>query len=370
MTLRVGVSAALIEADARSGHGRVWSSTLAALRARVRVRAVHVDRPAATDYSVPGDGFDVWLADGHGGRPITDAPVVAVVHEMAWTPAQLRGLDESGGSQPLATRTAAGVGSASHVIVPSESSRRQVLDRSTTAPDRVHTVPYGVDSAVFRPDARGGRALVARHAATPERPYVLFVGSLHPRKNLAVLRDAMGALAAAGRPHVLAVVVAELTVAAVAPGGGLPSIGREAAAADLPGAPGRVVVVPSPADADLAALMAGADAFCLPSLGEGFGLPALEAMACGTVVVVSDRDSLPEVVGDAGLVVAPEADALGASLDAVLARPAEFARLRGRAVARARRFGWDCTAQGWAGVLERAAGRPRETNRAPATSED
>jgi len=218
VTLRVGVSAALIEADARSGHGRVWSSTLAALRARVRVRAVHVDRPATTDYSVPGDGFDVWLADGHGGRPITDAPVVAVVHEMAWTPAQLRGLEESSG-QPLATRTAAGVGSASHVIVPSESSRRQVLDRSTMAPDRVHAVPYGVNSAVFRPDARGGHALVARQAATPERPYVLFVGSLHPRKNLAVLRDAMGALAAAGRSHVLAVVVAD-------PGGCLPSIGR------------------------------------------------------------------------------------------------------------------------------------------------
>jgi glycosyltransferase involved in cell wall biosynthesis len=247
------------------------------------------------------------------------------------------------------------------VIVPSESSRRKVLDRSTTAPDRVHTVPYGVDSAVFRPDARGGRALVARHAATKERPYVLFVGSLHPRKNLAALRDAMGAVAASGRPHVLAVVVAETD-------GPLPSIGREAAAADLPGAPGRVVVVPSPADADLAALMAGADAFCLPSLGEGFGLPALEAMACGTVVVVSDRGSLPEVVGDAGLVVVPEADALAASLDAVLARPAEFERLRERAVARARRFGWDRTAHGWADVLERAAGRPRETDRAPATS--
>ena len=351
-TLRVGVSAALVEGDARSGHGRVWSSTLAALRERVRIRAVHVDRPAETDYSVPGDGFDVWLADGHGGRPLTDAPVVAVAHEMAWTPAQLRGLDESSG-HPLATRTAAGVWSASHVIVPSESSRRQVLDRSTMAPDRVHTVPYGVDSAVFRPDARGGRALVARHAAASERPYVLFVGSLHPRKNLAVLRDAMGALAAAGRPHVLAVVVAE-------PGGSLPSIGREAAAADLPGAPGRVVVVPSLADAELAALMAGADAFCMPSLGEGFGLPALEAMACGTVVVVSDRDSLPEVVGDAGLVVAPEADALEASLDAVLARPAEFTRLRELAVARARGFNWDRTAHGWADVLERAAGHRTE----------
>jgi glycosyltransferase involved in cell wall biosynthesis len=349
VTLRVGVSAARIEADARSGHGRVWLSTLAALGARVRVMAVHVDRLTAIDYSVPVHGFDVWLADGHGGKPITDVPVVAVVHEMAWTPAQLRGLDESSG-YPLAIRTAAGVGSASHVIVPSESSRRQVLDRSTTAPDRVHTVPYGVDSAVFRPDARGGRALVARHAETPERPYVLFVGSLHPRKNLAVLRDAMGALAAAGRPHVLAVVVAE-------PRGSLPSIGREAAAAALPGAPGRVVVVPSPADADLAALMAGADAFCMPSLGEGFGLPALEAMACGTVVVVSDRDSLPEVVGDGGLVVAPTADALEASLDAVLARPAEFARLRERAVARAQRFRWDRTAHGWADVLERAAGR-------------
>ena len=103
--------------------------------------------------------------------------------------------------------------------------------------------------------------------------------------------------------------------------------------------------------------MAGADAFCLPSLGEGFGLPALEAMACGTVVVVSDRGALPEVVGDAGLVVAPTADALEASLDVVLARPAKFAGLRGRAAARARQFPWGRTAQGWADVLERAVRR-------------
>ena len=101
--------------------------------------------------------------------------------------------------------------------------------------------------------------------------------------------------------------------------------------------------------------MAGADAFCLPSLGEGFGLPALEAMACGTVVVVSDRGALPEVVGDAGLIVRPTARALERTLRRVLDRSEEAAALRARAVARAQAFDWARTARGWARVLALAA---------------
>ena len=74
-------------------------------------------------------------------------------------------------------------------------------------------------------------------------------------------------------------------------------------------------------DAELAALMAGAAAFCLPSLYEGFGLTALEAMACGAPVVVSDRGALPEVVGDAGVIVAPSADGVRSALARILRDP-------------------------------------------------
>jgi glycosyltransferase involved in cell wall biosynthesis len=189
---------------------------------------------------------------------------------------------------------------------------------------------------------------VARHAGTGERPYVLFVGSLQLRKNLSSLREAVGALATAGYPHVLAIVAND-------PGPQFPSLSADAAAAELPGAPGRVVMIPRPGDVQLAALMAGTDAFCLPSLAEGFGLPALEAMACGAIVVVSDRGALPEVVGDAGIVVPPTPAAIEEALRRVLDGPDDLRPLRERAIARGGRRDWGDTARGWAEVLHLAA---------------
>jgi glycosyltransferase involved in cell wall biosynthesis len=101
--------------------------------------------------------------------------------------------------------------------------------------------------------------------------------------------------------------------------------------------------------------MAGADAFCLPSLYEGFGLTALEAMACGAPVVVSDRGALPELVGDAGVVVQPTADAVADGLRRVLSDRDAAAALGVQAAARARGFSWEQTARGWLEVLIAAA---------------
>jgi glycosyltransferase involved in cell wall biosynthesis len=348
---RVGVSAALERANPTTGHGRLWSSTLAELRKLVELVPVPPEPAPGRDSQAGGANVDVWLVNGHGGEARVDAPAVAMVHEVGWTRDQLSGREDSGPTQPLASLTAAGVASAARVIVPSEASRRQVVERCGVPPERVHTVPEGVDPAVFHPGAAGGRSLVARHAGEHERPYVLFVGTLHPRKNFFALREAVAALARRGYPHVLAIVAGEVDER-------FPSAPRDAAGAELPNAPGRVVMIPDPDDQQLAALMAGADAFCLPSLAEGFGLPALEAMACGTVVVVSDRGALPEVVGDAGLVIQPTAVAIEEALRGVFDQPGPSAALRKRAVSRARQFGWNRTARGWAQVLERAAGEP------------
>jgi glycosyltransferase involved in cell wall biosynthesis len=101
--------------------------------------------------------------------------------------------------------------------------------------------------------------------------------------------------------------------------------------------------------------MAEADAFCLPSLYEGFGLTVLEAMACGTPVVVSDRGALPEVVGDAGLVVPPTAGAVADALIRVLEDRSLADRLEADGVSRARQFTWSRTAAGWLNVLQQAA---------------
>ncbi len=177
---------------------------------------------------------------------------------------------------------------------------------------------------------------------------MLYAASLHPRKNLAALREAMAAVAARGLPHVLAV------AGHPAPDGSDVTALERAARAALPGAPGRLAFMGQPSDRDLAALMAGADVYCLPSLYEGFGITVLEAMACGVPVVVSDRGSLPEVVGDAGVIVEPAPGPLAAALEALLRDPERRSRLGAAAARRAAGFSWARCAEGWLEVLLQA----------------
>jgi glycosyltransferase involved in cell wall biosynthesis len=113
--------------------------------------------------------------------------------------------------------------------------------------------------------------------------------------------------------------------------------------------------LPDVSDADLPVLLGGAECFVFPSRYEGFGLPPLEAMACGTAVVVSNRSSLPEVVDDAGLLVDPEPQPLADGIQRLLADPALRQELRGRGLERAARFSWATTATATLGVYQQAA---------------
>jgi glycosyltransferase involved in cell wall biosynthesis len=345
--LRIGVPAALLAMEPAGGHGKVWHRVLAELDRRARI----VSLEATGARRLLPRRVDVVLADGHGELPDIGAPVVAAIHEVGWRTPELRALLNPEFLMALERRTQRAVGGAAHVLTPSTSSRRDVQELYGITSGRVHVVPYGVDAG-FRPDAGGGADLVARAAApnaTAPRPYVLYAAILHPRKNLAAVRGAMAQLAAEGFPHLLAV------AGRPAPDGSDVVALEAAAAAELPGAPGRNVFLGQPSDAELAALMAGADAYCLPSLYEGFGLTALEAMACGTPVIVSDRGALPEVVGDAGLVVAPEPEAVADGLRSVLSDRRLAADMGRAGERRAARFGWDRTADGWLGVLAAAA---------------
>jgi glycosyltransferase involved in cell wall biosynthesis len=107
----------------------------------------------------------------------------------------------------------------------------------------------------------------------------------------------------------------------------------------------QVILTRDVTDAELAALYSGARAFVFPSLLEGFGLPALEAMQCGTPVIASSTSSLPEVVGDAAVLVDPtDRDALSGAMLALLQDDARCTELGTRAIARASLFSWDETA--------------------------
>lgn len=338
--LRVGVPADLLTLAPSGGHGKVWHRVLGELGRCAEI----VDLGGRRRWSSsPRRRVDVVLASGHDDLPTTTAPLVVQVHEAGWFTPELRDLLDAEFLAHIAPRTERAVLAADRVIVPSDRARIDLTAQFGLDPVKVTAVPHGVD-ATFQPAARAGVELAPG-------PYILYAASLHPRKNLAGLRDAVAMLAAEGFPHRLVI------AGGPAPDRGDSSDLERAARAELPGAPGRVIRITQPSDAELAGLMAGASAFCLPSLYEGFGLTALEAMACGTPVVVSDRGALPEVVGEAGVVAAPTSTAIADALRRVLSDPELAARLSETGQARAAQFTWARTAAGWLAVLRHAARR-------------
>jgi glycosyltransferase involved in cell wall biosynthesis len=310
----------------------MWREILTGLAEQVRLDPVAPGQRAARS--------DVWLSDGHQGPLGVDGPRVVHVHEAGWTTPELRALLDRDFLEIIETRTGAAGHDATLVVTPSAAARAQLEVSYGIDRQRVRVVPHGVDHDTFRPEAKS--------ATRPAPPYVLFVSQLHPRKNLQALRDAMVAIGERGLPHALMIV-------------GRPALDRRDGAdleasltAPLPGRTNGVVRVLDPDDRALATLMADADVFCLPSLMEGFGLTALEAMACGTAVVVTDRGSLPELVADAGIIVEPTAASIEAALSNLLAHDAERRALAKAGLERAQSFTWRRAVDGWVDVLHEA----------------
>lgn len=223
---------------------------------------------------------------------------------------------------------------ADRIIAVSHTTRAELTEYTGVPPDRIHVIPEAADPA-FRPlPPDQVTAALARLGLTPG--YVLFVGTLEPRKNIPGLLHAYRRLLDEYRldpPLVLA--------------------GRRGWLYDeitqveqALGLSGRVCHLDAVADGDLPVLYNGAALHVLPSFYEGFGLPALEAMACGTPTVVSNRGALPEVVGDAGLQTNPEdPDELAAALARGLSDAQLRAELRARGLERAATFSWESTAR-------------------------
>jgi glycosyltransferase involved in cell wall biosynthesis len=181
---------------------------------------------------------------------------------------------------------------AAAIITPSRAVADDVAARLGVEPDRLTVVPEGVDPAFAVSDPATVTAVCARHGLTPGR-FILAVGEIGPRKNLAVLVQAVARLAPDQRPTLVLVGGDGQDAAAVH------ALPAQLGVAECVRATGRVD------DETLVALLHGARALVHPALYEGFGLTPLEAMSAGTAVIASDAGSLPEVVGDAGLLVGP-----------------------------------------------------------------
>jgi glycosyltransferase involved in cell wall biosynthesis len=208
---------------------------------------------------------------------------------------------------------------AERVITSSEFSRGELVRHRVAPAERIEVIPCGVGAA-FRQGAPAGRWAASR-------PFVLALGLGNPRKNVARVVRAWGLVPARVRSGVRLLVAGS--------GGPFPR------AEEIP-LPEGVEAIGRVGEDELPGLYGAAEAFVYPSLHEGFGLPPLEAMACGTPVLASRAASIPEVCGDAAEYVDPlDERSIAAGLEAVLADEALRSRLRAAGVARAARFRWD-----------------------------
>ncbi len=215
------------------------------------------------------------------------------------------------------------------IITISQYSRERLLDYCRVAEEKIVVIPQGVDGR-FRPLPADVVAESLSPLQLPQR-YVLFVGNLAPRKNLARLLEAWR------------IVGPRFPETSLVLAGATSQVFRTAGLAALPAGVIAVGYVP---DEFLPALYCGAQCFVFPSLYEGFGLPLLEAMACGVPVLTSRVTSLPEVAGDAALLVDPyEVDSLADGLKQLLTDGALRLTLSRRGLARASSYTWERTAK-------------------------
>jgi glycosyltransferase involved in cell wall biosynthesis len=226
------------------------------------------------------------------------------------------------------------VRAADALIAVSEHTRADLCDLYQTDVNKVRVIHEGID-AEFRPAPSEEIARV-REQYSPGRPYLLMVGTLEPRKNHAAALRALARLKAEGARHRL--------VIAGGKGWLFEPINRQVSASRLEN---DVVFAGYVPQADLPALYSGADGVLVPSLYEGFGFPVLEAMACGAPVVASNVSSLPEIAGEAALLVDAEDDAaLAAAVQRILRETALAHSLREMGLRRAAEFSWKrCAAE-------------------------
>jgi glycosyltransferase involved in cell wall biosynthesis len=307
------------------------ATTALALPGRVATRAwVRLRRPR-----LPGRllaALDLVHATSAAVPPAPGRALVATVHDLGFHhhpetyPAAGRRFHER------ATRIV--VAEAARVLVPSAATAGDLADLYGLEPARVAVVPLGVELPAL--DPAPARRLLDELGV--RGPFLLAVGTLEPRKNLRRLLAAFAAVAGELPDHQLVV---------AGPVGWGPALRPTA----------RVGLAGPVSDAVLHGLYAAADGLAYPSLYEGFGLPIVEAMAHGTPVLAGDRSSLPEVAGEAALLVDPsDQDAIAAGLVRLVGDRELRARLAAAGPRRAARFTWPATATAtWAAYLEALA---------------
>jgi glycosyltransferase involved in cell wall biosynthesis len=301
-------------------HFERWALPLELLVRRPSPRLLH-----SLDHVAPS--FGPWRS-------------VVTVHDLAFL---LYPQTQTEASRAYYARAGESARRAQRVIAVSQGTAADAVRLLGVDPARLRVI-HQAPSAVYYPRPAAQLTPVAeRLGFDPSRRYLLIVGTLEPRKNVTLALDALIEL----RHHV------DVDLLVVGARGWLDESLWKAHARS--GVGDRMRFLGQVDDDDLAVLYSHAAVFLFPSLYEGFGLPPLEAMACGTAVISSNAGPMPEVLGDAALLLAPrEPRSWADAIERVLSEPTLAADLRARGTARAALFSWERTARATRDVYREA----------------
>jgi glycosyltransferase involved in cell wall biosynthesis len=278
--------------------------------------------------------------------PVTPCALVATIHDLSFEHLPETFKRRSRTQLRLTVRRTAQ--KAAQILTLSEFSRRDIIETYAVDPERVFVTPPGAPSH-FAPVTNETELRRIRTSYGIQRDYILALGSIQPRKNLVRLINAYVSLCRDERDMPL-----PQLVLAGKRGWLEAETMRAAKEAEVRQDIRLIGYVP---DADLPALYSGALCFAYPSYFEGFGLPVLEAMRCGTPVVAGNRTSLPEVTGDAAILVDPfDESQIANALTRLIKNADHRAELRVKGLERAAAFSWRNTARLTLQAYERAAG--------------
>ncbi len=236
-----------------------------------------------------------------------------------------------------------GIIKAARIIAVSQSTKDDLVQHFGVADERISVVYEGIDHELFKPVSR----------RIYDDPYILFVGSEQPRKNFSGLLKAFSLLKS--EPN-----FKELKLVKVGTAGGQEVDFRSQTIGVIEGLglAGEVIFTEFVPEADLPAYYSGAEIFVLPSLYEGFGFPVLEAMACGCPVITSNISSLPEVVGESGIMVNPSnINSLAQMMSSVLTSDELRDAMVKKGLEQARKFSWEKAAEQTLEVYSKLPGK-------------
>ncbi len=285
---------------------------------------------------------DLLHAPAYSGAVARSQPLVLTVHDLMytrhpeWLPTQ-RARWYWGSWIPLTARRATAV------ITPSEHTKHDLIELARVSPDRIHVVPEAIDQ-LFLTHSSSEQIHVSLSRWVGKAPYLLYVGSVDGRKDWRTLMQAF-ALLRARIPEVRLVIAGHIIQ-------GRSHIHEHIQACNVADA---VICTGYVEDAELVGLYAGASLFVYPSWFEGFGLPLLEAMAMGVPVISYRTSSIPEVVGDAAILIDPpfRSEDLAGEMERALTDHCYRSELVEKGARRVKQFSWDRAAEETMAVYER-----------------